>query len=342
MSDLITVIDGYLPGSAGPQGPPGADGPQGPQGEKGDPGSGVTIRGTITTWPPPTEVAGDMYLLGSPPPAGAPDPATGTKSPGDGVVYDGVDWMNVGPIRGPEGPQGPAGANGAPGAPGATGPTGPQGATGATGATGPQGPAGADGGVPATRTVATTAPLTGGGDLSANRTLDISTFTATVKGAVPAPTTVDLTKYLRTDGAWAAPAGGGGGGAIIVQQPNAPADTSVLWADTDEVGIEENVRYLSNVTGTAYTLVLADRGKLLLCSNAAAQVVTVPTNATAAFVLGTQLDLVQTGAGTLSIAAAGGVTINATPSLSFRARYSGASLIKVATNTWLLLGDLAP
>jgi hypothetical protein len=49
-------------------------------------------------------------------------------------------------------------------------------------------------------------PLTGGGDLSANRTFDIETFTEAVKGAVPSPGTVDLTKYLRSDGTWAAPA----------------------------------------------------------------------------------------------------------------------------------------
>jgi hypothetical protein len=59
-----------------------------------------------------------------------------------------------------------------------------------------------------TTTISTTAPLTGGGDLTANRTLDISTFTATVKGAVPPPTTA-TGKYLKDDGTWAVPAGSG-------------------------------------------------------------------------------------------------------------------------------------
>ena len=57
------------------------------------------------------------------------------------------------------------------------------------------------------RSISTTAPLTGGGDLSANRTLDISTFTQTVKGAVPPPTTV-TGKFLKDDGTWAAAGGG--------------------------------------------------------------------------------------------------------------------------------------
>ena len=186
-----------------------------------------------------------------------------------------------------------------------------------------------------TTSIVTTAPLTGGGDLSTTRTLAVSNFAGSAPGAVPT-SPGGITGFLRADGTWAAPSG-----SAIVQSPTPPSDTTVLWADTSQVGIEENVRYLKTVSTTTYTLVLADRGKLLLCANAAAQTVTVPTNASAAFVIGTQLDLVQTGAGVLTIAAAGGVTVNATPSLAFRAQYSAASLIKTATDTWLLVGDLA-
>lgn len=66
--------------------------------------------------------------------------------------------------------------------------------------------------VPTARTVSTTAPLTGGGDLSANRTLAISDFVASgashARGAVPDPGAVAGTaKFLREDATWAAPAG---------------------------------------------------------------------------------------------------------------------------------------
>lgn len=58
--------------------------------------------------------------------------------------------------------------------------------------------------VPTARTVSTTAPLTGGGDLSTNRTLGISSFAGTTPGAVP--TSLGGTaNFLRADGAWAAP-----------------------------------------------------------------------------------------------------------------------------------------
>jgi hypothetical protein len=73
-------------------------------------------------------------------------------------------------------------------------------------------------GVPTSRTISTTAPLTGGGDLTTNRTLDVSNFggdagAGGTKGTVPAPATGDAAagKYLKADGTWAVPAGGGGG-----------------------------------------------------------------------------------------------------------------------------------
>jgi hypothetical protein len=69
---------------------------------------------------------------------------------------------------------GATGATGATGARGATGPTGPTGATGATGATGD---------VASTRQIISGAGLTGGGDLSADRTLAVGAGTGIVVNA---------------------------------------------------------------------------------------------------------------------------------------------------------------
>jgi hypothetical protein len=72
--------------------------------------------------------------------------------------------------------------------------------------------------VPRTRTIATTAPLQGGGDLTANRTLTIDAFTGDsgaggAPGAVPAPAAGDAAAgmYLKATGGWAVPPVGGGG-----------------------------------------------------------------------------------------------------------------------------------
>ncbi len=95
-------------------------------------------------------------------------------------------------------------------------------------------------------------------------------------------------------------------------------------------------------TGTTYTLVLGDKGLLVTMSNAAANVLTVPTNASVAFPTLTRIDLASLGAGQTSIAAAGGVTINSVSGkLKLTSQNSGASLVKTGTNTWLLIGDLS-
>jgi hypothetical protein len=82
-----------------------------------------------------------MWLIADPAPNDAP---VGTL-PGDGVVWTGTSWVNVGPIRGPQGSTGPAGVEGATGPQGPAGPAGNDGQTGAIGATGAQGPTGPQG-----------------------------------------------------------------------------------------------------------------------------------------------------------------------------------------------------
>src|SRR5215471_13427422 len=82
---------------------------------------------------------------------------------------------------------------------------------------------GGGGTVPDTRRVNTTAPLQGGGDLSANRTLSISNFAGAGAGAVPGGSGADATKFLNGAGAWAVPAGGGGGGASFGTFASRPA-----------------------------------------------------------------------------------------------------------------------
>ena len=101
-------------------------------------------------------------------------------------------------------------------------------------------------------------------------------------------------------------------------------------------------------TGTTYTFVLADAdNKLVTASNASAQTYSIPTNATTAFPIGTQLNLIQIGAGQVTINAvtSGTTTVlsNAATAASpkLRVQYSSATLIKVATDTWYVVGDIA-
>jgi hypothetical protein len=98
-------------------------------------------------------------------------------------------------------------------------------------------------------------------------------------------------------------------------------------------------------TGTTYTTVLADNGKLVTLSNSSAVAVTIPLNASVAYPVGAQLNFAWVGVGAVTIQGAAGVTINstgATPAVpALRIRYSSATAIQTATDTWLVVGDIS-
>ena len=107
-----------------------------------------------------------------------------------------------------------------------------------------------------------------------------------------------------------------------------------------EAGLNETIP-LNAQTGTTYTLVAGDAGDLVTLTNAAAITLTIPLNSSVAFAIGTQITITQGGAGTVTVAGAVGVTVNsADGDLKLRTQWSAATLIKIATNSWILIGDI--
>ena len=99
---------------------------------------------------------------------------------------------------------------------------------------------------------------------------------------------------------------------------------------------------LNAQTGTSYTTVLGDDGKLITLDNAAAITLTIPPNGTVAYGIGTQLNLMQLGAGQVTITAGAGVTLrSAGTKVKTNGQYSVATCVKIATDTWVLVGNLA-
>ena len=103
---------------------------------------------------------------------------------------------------------------------------------------------------------------------------------------------------------------------------------------------------LNAQTGTTYTFILTDnRNKLVTASNASAQTYTIPLNSSVAFPTGSMINIIQIGAGQVTIQGAGGVTVASTGATSsapkLRAQFSAATLIKVGTDSWYVVGDLA-
>ena len=105
---------------------------------------------------------------------------------------------------------------------------------------------------------------------------------------------------------------------------------------------------INTQTGTTYTPVLSDNGKLVTLNNASAIAVTIPTNASVAYPVGAQINFAWiTGAGqpTISAVTAGTTTILSTGATStapkIRAVNASATCVKISTDTWLVLGDIA-
>lgn len=99
---------------------------------------------------------------------------------------------------------------------------------------------------------------------------------------------------------------------------------------------------LNAQTGTSYTTVLSDDGKLITCDNASAITLTIPPNGTVAYGIGTQINIMQLGAGQVTIAPGAGVTLRSAGSkLKTQAQYAVATCCKIATDTWVVIGNLA-
>jgi len=110
------------------------------------------------------------------------------------------------------------------------------------------------------------------------------------------------------------------------------------YATEDEV----ETATLNAQTGTSYTLALSDRGQIVTMDNASANTVTVPTNASVAFDTGSVITVIRKGAGVTTITGDTGVTVNGVSagSLDISPQYQAASLLKVATDTWIVSGAI--
>lgn len=130
----------------------------------------------------------------------------------------------------------------------------------------------------------------------------------------------------------------GWGGVSSSSATVAAQSIAVTGQVTGAQGQWDTAQTINAQTGTTYSLVAGDVGKLVTLSNGSAVTLTVPSGL--GWSNGTRVDLAQLGAGQVTVAASG-TTINSTPGLKLRAQYSGATLIQTAANTFLLVGDLS-
>jgi hypothetical protein len=142
-------------------------------------------------------------------------------------------------------------------------------------------------------------------------------------------------------------------GTVSTTGPTDPAYASVVNSGTSSAAVlnfkipvgptgptgAAGITLSINAQASTYTLVLSDQDKLVEMSGGGT--LAIPgTNI--AFPVGAQINVLQTGASQVTIAATGPTapTINATPGLKLRTQWSSATLIKRASNTWVAIGDL--
>jgi hypothetical protein len=115
---------------------------------------------------------------------------------------------------------------------------------------------------------------------------------------------------------------------------NTPSITGGSW----NIGINAQ-------TGTTYTTVLADNGKLTTLTNASAIAVTIPPNSSVAYPVGAQINMAQLGAGQVTVSGGVGVTVVSTGATASapkaRIQYSTLTAVQTSTDNWLVIGDIS-
>lgn len=144
---------------------------------------------------------------------------------------------------------------------------------------------------------------------------------------------------------------GATGPSNFVAQSSEPETTNVLWLDTDEAaangptgptgpsGDWSTPQTLRSITGATDTPTSTDSGKLITVDTSSGSV-TITINNSLGLSAGQKIDFIWVGAATSVTFSASNVTLNGTPGLSLTSRYAYSKLICLATNTYVLTGDL--
>ena len=177
---------------------------------------------------------------------------------------------------------------------------------------------------------------------------DESVSPSTLKAKLGAQTSHGLPYGAATTGAiaWTAEPSDGqllmGDTGAIPQLGTLTAGTGITVTNAaHSITVASTGTTVKNETGTTYTLTLTDAGKFITFTNGAAIAVTVPTNASVAFPIGTQIGFQQGGAGQATFAGAAPPTLKSADDAYTTVKlYSVGALIKIAEDVWAVAGDM--
>jgi len=148
---------------------------------------------------------------------------------------------------------------------------------------------------------------------------------------------------FRTDGtAWEGYNGSTWGPLVSVDTSSFITASSTATLTNKSIDSGQLTTTVNNVTG-AYTAVAADRNETIVANSGSAFTITVPD----LYNIGDRLDIIRDGAGTVTLAAGTGITTwagagTAGTAVTFKIdqQYNGATIQKVAANSYRVIGKI--
>jgi len=180
-------------------------------------------------------------------------------------------------------------------------------------------------------TGATTTALSGFATLSANTFTAKQTFAANSTTVNPFSFSTTASQALLTTAAL---------GSVEWDNQQMYVTSSTPVAGLTRNPISTAMLLINNKTAS-YTLVVSDAGEMIVVNSASPTTITIPTQATANsnFPIGTQILIMQTGTAQVTIAGVVGVTVNSKNGTITSGQYAVISLIKIASDSWVVAGD---
>lgn len=127
----------------------------------------------------------------------------------------------------------------------------------------------------------------------------------------------------------------------------APTGFKFLGLDNGSLGLKEgeDITFfdrvsIGSVEVTTFTLDLETSAKLLRVTNSSPITITIPTNSSVEFKVGTVITIEQAGDGQVEIDAANGVTLNFFEGTKTAGKHHGIQLVKVGTDEWTLFAGV--
>jgi hypothetical protein len=129
-------------------------------------------------------------------------------------------------------------------------------------------------------------------------------------------------------------------GSLVIRAADTATMLTPYLRKSDTVPLDRKAMFIRVPTAN-YTLQLGDESGFIRLNLSSSGTLTIPTNASVAFPIGTKVTVTQMGTGQITFTPSGGVTMNSPDGANrSRVRYSAATLIKVGTDEWTLMGDI--